>query len=132
MGLKKICRPIENDLVGFEKDFKRVLASNNPLIDSVIHHLVTHRGKRLRPIFVLLTCGLYKGTPSDAIKQALAVELLHTATLLHDDVVDMSTTRRGAPTVNGIWSNRISVLTGDYLFSKVIKIISSVRCSMPL
>ncbi len=127
MGLKEICFPIESDLIRFEKDFKKVLASDNSLIDSVINHLVTHRGKRLRPILVLLTCGLFDGKPEDAIQPALAVELLHTATLLHDDVVDMSTSRRGAPTVNGIWSNRISVLTGDYLFSKVIKLISELE-----
>jgi octaprenyl-diphosphate synthase len=77
-------------------------------------------------MLVLLTCGLFGGKSGSAIQPAIAVELLHTATLLHDDVVDMSTTRRGAPTVNGIWSNRISVLTGDYLFSKVIKIISEL------
>ena len=127
MGLKKICFPIENYLATFEKEFKSVLAANNSLIDSVVTHLVNHRGKRLRPILVLLTCGLYNGNPLNAIKIAIAVELLHTATLLHDDVVDMSTTRRGAPTVNGIWSNRISVLTGDYLFSKVINIISGIE-----
>lgn len=126
MGLQEICRPIQNELDQFEIELRTTLSSDNALIDSVVSHLATHRGKRIRPILLLLSCGLHNGDPKNSLPAAVAVELLHTATLLHDDVVDMSDTRRGAPTVNGLWSNRISVLIGDFLFSRVLSITANL------
>lgn len=114
------CRPIEAELKLFEDEFGAVLTSDVSLINDVAVHLAMHRGKRLRPILAFLTCGLHGGAPQAALKPALAVELLHTATLVHDDVVDSSVLRRGAPTVNGLWSNRIAILVGDLLFSRAL------------
>ncbi|MDZ7337139.1 MAG: polyprenyl synthetase family protein [candidate division KSB1 bacterium] len=117
------CQPIAAELDLFEKEFGAALASDVGLINDVAVHLVMHRGKRLRPILVLLACGLHGAAPRKALTKAVAVELLHTATLVHDDVVDASLLRRGAPTVNGLWSNRISILMGDLLFSRALALL---------
>ncbi|MCA9731633.1 MAG: polyprenyl synthetase family protein [Deferribacteres bacterium] len=119
MRLKEIIAPIKDDVNAFEKVFKDHLKSDIFLVDKVISYLVAHRGKRLRPIMVLLSSRL-NGSEPDArrLHAAAIIELLHTATLVHDDVVDDSYQRRGFPSINAIWKNKISVLTGDYLFSK--------------
>jgi octaprenyl-diphosphate synthase len=83
-------------------------------------------------MLVFLVCGLHGRPPSESLKSALAVELVHTATLLHDDVVDSSTTRRGAPTVNGLWNDRVSILVGDFLFSRALSIMLNTRGSRGL
>ena len=133
MRLSEIIEPIKHDLEAFEKEFKNLLKSDIFLIDKVVQYIVSHRGKRLRPILVLLTSrlnGAFSPMSSDShtadassarrLKAAAILELLHTATLVHDDVVDDSDRRRGFPTVNSIWKNKISVLMGDYLFSKAL------------
>jgi octaprenyl-diphosphate synthase len=141
--LKEIIDPIKEDLEAFEKEFKAILKSDIFLIDKVVHYLISHRGKRLRPVLVLLVSRLraaengvsapapewknnhaananagVNGFDDKRLKAAAILELLHTATLVHDDVVDDSYRRRGFPTINSIWKNKISVLIGDYLFSK--------------
>jgi len=128
--LKDIIAPIKEDLEAFEKEFKAILKSDIFLIDKVVHYLISHRGKRLRPVLVLLVSRLTSVSPAAVnghtfndgddkrLKAAAILELLHTATLVHDDVVDDSYRRRGFPTINSIWKNKISVLMGDYLFSK--------------
>jgi len=130
--LKDIIEPIKEDLEAFEKEFKAILKSDIFLIDKVVHYLISHRGKRLRPVLVLLVSRLNfsaahsangvetgkNGGDDRRLKAAAILELLHTATLVHDDVVDDSYRRRGFPTINSIWKNKISVLMGDYLFSK--------------
>lgn len=119
MRLKEIIAPIKDDIRAFEHEFKAHLKSDIFLVDKVISYLVAHRGKRLRPILVLLTSRLNGHTPDKRRLHAAAIiELLHTATLVHDDVVDDSYQRRGFPSINAVWKNKISVLTGDYLFSK--------------
>lgn len=133
--LSEIIEPIKHDLEEFEREFKNILKSDIFLIDKVVHYIVSHRGKRLRPILVLLTSRLNGGFHAESLrsaqggmdpqnlkrlKAAAILELLHTATLVHDDVVDDSDRRRGFPTVNSIWKNKISVLMGDYLFSKAL------------
>jgi len=128
--LKDIIAPIREDLEAFEQEFKAILKSDIFLIDKVVHYLISHRGKRLRPVLVLLVSRLtadspaavnghaFNGGDDKRLKAAAILELLHTATLVHDDVVDDSYRRRGFPTINSIWKNKISVLMGDYLFSK--------------
>ena len=119
LKLKDIIEPIAGDLEEFEREFKRILKSDIFLIDQVVHYLISHRGKRLRPILVLLVSRLNGSPPTlKRLKAAAILELLHTATLLHDDVVDDSYRRRGFPSINSIWKNKVSVLMGDYLFSK--------------
>lgn len=119
MRLKEIIAPIKEDIKAFEQEFKAHLKSDIFLVDKVISYLVAHRGKRLRPILVLLSSRLNGHIPDKRRLHAAAIiELLHTATLVHDDVVDDSYQRRGFPSINAIWKNKVSVLTGDYLFSK--------------
>lgn len=119
MKLKDIIAPIKEDLAAFEREFKHMLRSDIFLVDQVVRYLVSRRGKRLRPILVLLVSRLNGKPPTEKrLKAAAILELLHTATLVHDDVVDDSYHRRGIPSINSIWKNKVSVLMGDYLFSK--------------
>lgn len=119
MKLSDIIAPIKQDLEEFEQEYLRILKSDIFLIDQVVRYLVMNRGKRLRPILVLLVSRLNGAQPTiKRLKAAAILELLHTATLVHDDVIDGSNQRRGIPSVNSIWKNKVSVLMGDYLFSK--------------
>jgi len=121
LTLKEIVAPVKEDLAEFEREFKALLKSEVFLIDQVVRYLAAQRGKRLRPILVLLISRLNGAPPSPKRLQAAAIlELLHTATLVHDDVVDDADRRRGFPSINSIWKNKVSVLMGDYLFSKAL------------
>jgi octaprenyl-diphosphate synthase len=125
--LNKIREPIEKDLKELEIRFKSIIETDVTLIKDVFNHIVSTKGKRLRPILLLLCSGL-KGKPTERSYQAaVIVELLHTATLIHDDVVDNSNLRRGAPSINSIWENKISVLIGDYLFAEVLHQIARLE-----
>ncbi|MFQ6114004.1 MAG: polyprenyl synthetase family protein, partial [bacterium] len=124
-----ICEPIKKDLSAYETEFRKLLRSHVFLIDKVIQYIVANKGKRLRPILVILSSKLHNGAALDSrnLKAAAIMELLHTATLIHDDVVDESHQRRGVPSINSIWKNKISVLIGDYLFSKALLAMLSLR-----
>lgn len=121
--LEQILRPIGPQLNEFEERLKSSLSARSPFVYEVTEHILTRRGKRLRPAFVFLSAGQMAADPQKAMLAALAVELIHTATLLHDDVIDLSSTRRGQPTVNSKWNNLVSVLMGDYLFSKAFRLL---------
>lgn len=125
---KEIIGPIKDDLNAFEKQLKAILKSDVFLIDRVVSYLVSRRGKRLRPMLVLMVSRL-KGEIGgvERLNAAAIVELMHTASLIHDDVIDDSYKRRGLPSINSIWKNKISVLTGDYLFSKVLSALFTFR-----
>lgn len=126
MALSKISGPIEAELAEFEIKFKEALHSSVALAEQVMNYLSMKKGKRLRPMLVFLT-GLLHGTINERTMQAaVVVELLHTATLIHDDVVDVSPLRRGVPTVSSIWTNKISILVGDYLFARSLAAIVSL------
>ncbi|MFQ5637810.1 MAG: polyprenyl synthetase family protein [bacterium] len=131
MSLEEICHPIKDDLSAYETEFKKLLKANVFLVDKVIQYLIIHKGKRLRPILVILTSRLHNGNgvALDArnLKAAAIMELLHTASLVHDDVIDSSHQRRGVPSVNSIWKNKVSVLMGDYLFSKALLAMLSLK-----
>lgn len=125
--LDKIREPIEKDLKELEIRFQSIIDTDVTLIKDVFNHIVSTKGKRLRPILLLLCSGL-RGKPTEKSYQAaVIVELLHTATLIHDDVVDNSNFRRGAPSINAIWENKISVLIGDYLFAEVLHNITRLE-----
>jgi len=126
MQLNSIMAPIEEDLDLFEVRLRELLAVDSPLIVGVTEHLLGRRGKRLRPALVFLTARATGNFPPGALLAGMAIELIHTATLLHDDVVDESSTRRGQASVNSKWSNLVSVLMGDYLFSKAFHLLVSV------
>lgn len=115
--LLKIRKPIEQDLSDFRQLFETSLTSNNPLLQHVSSHILGKRGKMMRPILVLLCARLHSAVRPASLFTAVSLELLHTASLIHDDVVDESKERRGQKSLNAIYDNRISVLTGDYLLA---------------
>lgn len=117
-SLKTIKRPIEIELKSFEKRFRDDMRSNVPLLDKITYYIVQRKGKQVRPMFVFLCARLF-GKINDATYHAASlVELLHTATLVHSDVVDDSYERRGLFSLNAIWKNKIAVIVGDYLLQK--------------
>ena len=102
----------------FEKKFKQSLQSKVPLLDRIMHYIIKRKGKQMRPMFVFLTSQLFGKVNDKSYRAASLIELLHTATLVHDDVVDESNFRRGFFSVNALWKNKIAVLVGDFLLSK--------------
>jgi len=121
--LNEMTRPIARDLQAFDRKLDKYLSAESALINSVIKHIMAARGKRLRPALLFLSSrsgGYYSGK---LVEAALAIELIHTATLLHDDVIDESEIRRGQRTVNHRWNNLVSVLMGDFLFSRAFVIM---------
>lgn len=123
MDLESIIAPIQDDLAVFERDFKGMFQSNVDVIDQIADHLIRTKGKRLRPALVLLAAAAHGRPQQDAVRVAAIIELIHTATLVHDDVVDEAAVRRGLPSLNSIWDNHVSVLMGDYLLSKALSLI---------
>jgi len=122
--LEILTRPVAKDLSTFDKLMTQSLKTDSPLINAVVGHLMKSRGKRLRPVVLFLSArggGFYSPKLIDV---ALAIELMHTATLLHDDVIDESDIRRGQDTVNHRWDNLISVLMGDFLFSRCFQMLA--------
>ena len=109
---------IENELKIFEQKFKEAVTSNTALLDRVLRYVVKRKGKQLRPMFVFLAAKLCGEVNESTYRAASLVELLHTATLVHDDVVDDSLERRGFFSVYALWKNKVSVLVGDYLLAK--------------
>ncbi len=116
--LKKISQPIEEALGEFSSHFNDAMKSDVFLVDMVAKYILKQKGKRVRPLLVLLSSELCGGVNKRSMRGATLVELLHTATLVHDDVVDSSEKRRGLPSINAVWKNKIAVLMGDYLLSK--------------
>ncbi len=109
---------IEFELKQFEINFRQAVKSNVSLLDKIMHFIVKRKGKQLRPMFVILSAKLGGKVNDKTYRAASLVELLHTATLVHDDVVDESYERRGFFSINALWKNKIAVLVGDYLLSK--------------
>lgn len=109
---------LREELVEFEKQFKEAVKSQTPLLDRIMQFIVNRKGKQLRPMFVLLSAKLCGPVTSSSYRAASLVELLHTATLIHDDVVDESLERRGFFSTYALWKTKISVLVGDYLLAK--------------
>ena len=109
---------ILNEMAAFEEYFKEAVKSRVPLLDRIMRYIVNRKGKQLRPRFVLLSAKLGGDINNSTLRAASLVELLHTATLVHDDVVDDASKRRDFFSVNALWKNKIAVLVGDYLLSK--------------
>lgn len=110
---------IGKELHDFESKFADSVKSHVPLLDRIMHYIVKRKGKQIRPMFVLLSARLFSQDIQESTYRAAAlVELLHTATLVHDDVVDDANERRGFFSINALWKNKIAVLVGDYLLSK--------------
>ena len=112
--------PIETELAQFEEHFKNTMRSDVPLLDKVTQYIVKRKGKQMRPMFVFLTAKMLGESNVTTFDAASLVELLHTATLVHDDVVDDANERRGFFSVNALWKNKIAVLVGDYMLSRIL------------
>ncbi|MEO8885671.1 MAG: polyprenyl synthetase family protein [Mucilaginibacter sp.] len=117
-GINEIKKPIAADIDVFEERFKSSMQSSVPLLDRITHYIVKRKGKQIRPMFVFFSASICGGINEATHRGAALVELLHTATLVHDDVVDNSYQRRGFFSINALWKNKIAVLVGDYLLSK--------------
>jgi octaprenyl-diphosphate synthase len=117
-GINEIKKPIAADIDVFEDRFKESMRSSVPLLDRITHYIVKRKGKQIRPMFVFFSASICGGINEATHRGAALVELLHTATLVHDDVVDNSYQRRGFFSINALWKNKIAVLVGDYLLSK--------------
>jgi octaprenyl-diphosphate synthase len=109
---------LKEELIVFEKKFREAVKSQAPLLDRIMRFIVNRKGKQLRPMFVFLSARLCGPINESTYRAASLVELLHTATLVHDDVVDESLERRGFFSTYALWKNKISVLVGDYLLAK--------------
>ncbi len=118
MNLNDIKAPVDNHIQEFEKRFRNSMKSKVPLLDKITRYIVKRKGKQMRPLFVFFTAGLCGEISERTYRAASLIELLHTATLVHDDVVDDSNERRGFFSLNALWKNKISVLVGDYLLSR--------------
>ncbi len=116
--MEKANKIISKQLTEFEAYFKDAVKSRVPLLDRIMGYIVKRKGKQLRPMFVLLSARLGGEINTASYRAASLVELLHTATLVHDDVVDESFERRGFFSINALWKNKVAVLVGDYLLSK--------------
>ncbi|HQQ93395.1 MAG TPA: polyprenyl synthetase family protein [Bacteroidia bacterium] len=116
--IEEIKLPVKDHMAAFEGKFKEAMQSSVPLLDKITSYIVKRKGKQIRPMFVFLSAQM-NGEINDSTHRAAAlIELLHTATLVHDDVVDDSNERRGFFSVNALWKNKIAVLIGDFLLSK--------------
>ncbi len=118
--LKKITHSITGDLELYQKEFDNALHSEVSLINTIAKYMMRNRGKNIRPILTILSARLCGEPKANTYKAAAMVELLHIATLVHDDVVDDATLRRGRASVNKIWKNKLSVLMGDFILSKAL------------
>lgn len=116
--IREIQAPIKEEMANFEKKFREFMKSRVLLLDKIMGFIVRRKGKQLRPMFVFLTSGMTGQITEATYRGAALIELLHTATLVHDDVVDDSNFRRGFFSVNALWKNKIAVLVGDYLLSR--------------
>ncbi len=118
LTLDQIKAPIAAEMDSFESHFRDSMKSKVALLDKITHYIVKRKGKQMRPMFVFLSAGMCGGINDSTFRAATLIELLHTATLVHDDVVDDSNERRGFFSVNALWKNKIAVLVGDYLLSR--------------
>ncbi len=116
--LKQIQAPIKEEMQSFEKHFRDSMRSSVPLLDKIMNYIVKRKGKQMRPMFVFLSAKLFSDGNESTYRAATLIELLHTATLVHDDVVDEAYKRRGFFSINALWKNKIAVLVGDYLLAK--------------
>jgi len=114
----KIKAPIRKELSLFEEKFKESMKSDVALLDKITHYIINRKGKQMRPMFVFLSAKTVGEVSEGAYTAASLIELLHTATLVHDDVVDDADERRGFWSINALWKNKIAVLVGDYLLSQ--------------
>ncbi len=120
MTVKEIMAPINVEMNEFEVRFRESMKSKVPLLDKITHYVIKRKGKQMRPMFLFLTAKMLGDINDKTYDAASLVELLHTASLVHDDVVDDANERRGFFSLNALWKNKIAVLVGDFMLSKVL------------
>lgn len=118
MTLNEIKAPVDAQMKAFESRFRDSMKSSVPLLNTITRYIVKRKGKQMRPLFVFFSAALFSGINERTYRAATLIEMLHTATLIHDDVVDDSNERRGFFSLNALWKNKISVLVGDFLLSR--------------
>lgn len=117
-NLSEISKPVLTELENFNLLFKKSLKSKVGIVDLITKYILKQKGKKIRPLLVLLSSKVFGTVNERSYRGAILVELLHTATLVHDDVVDSAEKRRGLPSINAVWKNKVAVLMGDYLLSR--------------
>ncbi len=117
-SLNEIRQPVEEEMKMFEKHFRSSMKSKVPLLDLITHYILRRKGKQMRPLFVFLTAKMLGNVGESTFHAASLIELLHTATLIHDDVVDESYERRGFFSINALWQSKVAILIGDYFLSR--------------
>jgi len=127
MTVEDIKRPVKEEMVLFEQKFKAAMKSDVALLDKITHYIIKRKGKQLRPLFVFLSAKMLGEVQEGTYLAASLIELLHTATLVHDDVVDDASERRGFLSINALWKNKIAVLVGDYLLSQGLLLTTAGR-----
>ena len=118
LRLEDIKVPIAQEMQEFEPKFRASMKTRVLLLDKIMSYIVKRKGKQMRPMFVFLSAGTCGGITDSTFRGASLIELLHTATLVHDDVVDEANYRRGFFSVNALWKNKVAVLVGDFLLSR--------------
>lgn len=118
--IDQIISPVQSEMIEFESKFRESMHSDVAMLDKVTHYIIKRKGKQVRPLFVFLTAKMLGEITPKTYDAAILVELLHTATLVHDDVVDDANERRGYFSINALWKNKIAVLVGDYMLSKIL------------
>lgn len=127
LSIQKLSAPVREELELFHQEFTSAFQSDVDMINEISHYILKQRSKRIRPLLVLLSAKLCGEPTRSTIISAGLVEMLHTATLIHDDIIDESQVRRGVPSVNAVWQNKISVLMGDFLFSRSLTNMLRIR-----
>ena len=125
MTVDDIKKPVKEEMALFEKKFKSAMKSDVALLDKITHYIIKRKGKQLRPLFVFLSAKMIAPVEEGTYIAASLIELLHTATLVHDDVVDDASERRGFLSINALWKNKIAVLVGDFLLSQGLLLTTS-------
>jgi octaprenyl-diphosphate synthase len=118
--IDQIMSPVQSEMIEFESKFRESMHSDVAMLDKVTHYIIKRKGKQVRPLFVFLTAKMLGEITPKTYDAAILVELLHTATLVHDDVVDDANERRGYFSINALWKNKVAVLVGDYMLSKIL------------
>ena len=127
VGLRSVYEPISSELERVEKILQSQLRSDTPWVQQLLQHNWINGGKRMRPVFLLLSGACCGKLTESHLHVAAAVEMIHAATLVHDDILDQAETRRHQPTVNAKWGNRVSVLLGDFLFTHAFHLASAAN-----
>jgi octaprenyl-diphosphate synthase len=125
MTVEDIKEPVKEEMALFEKKFKAAMKSDVALLDKITHYIIKRKGKQLRPLFVFLSAKMLGAVNEGTYIAASLIELLHTATLVHDDVIDDASERRGFLSINALWKNKIAVLVGDFLLSQGLLLTTS-------